>query len=53
MAFCVRDGEIDRDVMNLFLDSRLFWDYGKEYLPEKQLDDVDIESIKAIYNNEN
>lgn len=52
MAFCVRDGDIDREVMNLFLDSKLFMDYAKEYLPEEQQDQVDIQKIKVIYQND-
>lgn len=51
MAYCVRDGDIDRDIMNLFIDSSLYLKYGKAHLPEEQIDDVDIEKIKAIYKD--
>ena len=39
----VEDDHIDRDVFELFLTSGVFIDYAKRYLPESQLDDVDID----------
>lgn len=39
----VDDNHIDREVFELFLTSGVYIDYAKRYLPDSQLDEVDIE----------
>ncbi|MCD4828125.1 MAG: GAF domain-containing protein [Candidatus Cloacimonetes bacterium] len=50
MGFCAKDGEIDKDILNLFIDSGLYLKYANEYLKPKQIDDVDTDKIKSMYN---
>ena len=50
MAFMVKDGEIDKDLVELLMDSKLYLKYAKEFLKPEQIDDVDIDAIKWIYN---
>ncbi len=50
MAFMIKDGEIDKDLVELLIDSKLYLKYAKEFLKPEQIDDVDIEAIKGIYN---
>jgi len=50
MAFMVKDGEIDADLLDLLIDSGLYLEYAKKFLKHQQIDDVDIEKIKAMYH---
>jgi HD-GYP domain-containing protein (c-di-GMP phosphodiesterase class II) len=50
MAFCAKDHEIDKDLLNLFIDSELYLEYAKKFLNDYQIDEVDIDKIKALYN---
>lgn len=50
MAFMVKDGEIDKDLVELLIDSELYLEYAKKFLKPAQIDKVDIEAIKGIYN---
>lgn len=50
MAFMVKDGEIDKDLVELLMDSRLYLKYAEEFLKPEQIDDVDIDAIKRICN---
>ncbi len=50
MAFMVKDGEIDKDLVELLMDSKLYLKYAEEFLKPEQIDDVDIDAIKGIYN---
>jgi HD-GYP domain-containing protein (c-di-GMP phosphodiesterase class II) len=49
LAHTARDNEIDKDILTLLLDSGLFLKYAKKNLKPEQIDDVEIEKIKAIY----
>ncbi|MCK4312732.1 MAG: GAF domain-containing protein [Candidatus Cloacimonetes bacterium] len=49
MAFMVKDGEIDKSILNLLIDSGLYLEYAKKFLKPEQIDDVDTEKIKAMY----
>lgn len=50
MAFCVRDGELDRDLVDFFLDSGLYLDFAKEFIAPSQIDNPDITALKKIYS---
>jgi len=50
MAFMVKDGEIDKDLVELLMDSKLYLKYAEEFLKPEQIDDVDIDAIKGMYN---
>ena len=50
MAFCAKDNEIDKDLLNLFIDSKLYLEYAQKFLKEDQIDNVNTEKIKALYN---
>jgi len=49
MAFMVKDGEIDKDLVELLIDSKLYLKYAEKFLKPDQIDDVDINAIKEIY----
>ncbi len=49
MAFMAKDNEIDKDLLDLLLDSGLFMDYAKKFLKPEQIDNPDIEKIKSMY----
>lgn len=36
------DNHIDSDLFDLFLNSGIYLDYGRQFLAESQIDDVDI-----------
>ncbi|WP_072680443.1 HD domain-containing phosphohydrolase [Arcobacter sp. LA11] len=42
LSFMVKDKHIDEDVFKLFLESKVYLDYAKEYLSSEQIDSVDI-----------
>ena len=46
----IKDGEIDKDLVELLIDSKLYLRYAEEFLKPKQIDDVDIDAIKKMYN---
>ncbi len=50
IAFCVKDGELDSDLVDFFLDSGLYLEFAKEHLLPSQIDDVDITALKKIYH---
>ncbi len=50
MAFMVKDGEIDKDLVDLLIDSKLYLKYAEKFLKPEQIDDVDIKAIKGMYN---
>ena len=39
----VQNNHVDRDVFELFLRSGIYLEYARRYLPEAQIDEVDIE----------
>jgi len=49
MAFCVKDGDLDKDLVDFFLDSGLYLEYAQNYMGEKMIDPVDIPALKKIY----
>jgi len=52
MAFCVKDREIDGDILDFFIDSGLYLEFAKNFMPPEQIDDVDFTAIKKIYHPE-
>ena len=49
IARCVRDGELDRDLVDFFLDSGLHLDFAKQFMDPAQIDNPDIKALKQIY----
>jgi HD-GYP domain-containing protein (c-di-GMP phosphodiesterase class II) len=45
MSFMKRDGHIDPDLFDLFVESGVYKDYAKEYLKPEQIDEVDVEAM--------
>jgi HD-GYP domain-containing protein (c-di-GMP phosphodiesterase class II) len=50
MAFCVKDGELDKDLVDFFLDSGLYLDFANKFMDPAQIDSPDIEALKKIYS---
>ncbi len=42
LSFMVKDKQIDEDIFRLFLESKVYLEYAKEYLEPEQIDTVDI-----------
>lgn len=40
LGFMKKDGHIDPDTFNLFIEEKIYLDYAKKYLQENQIDDV-------------
>jgi len=49
MGFMVKDQHLDRDLFELFLDSGVYRQYGEDHLLPDQVDDVDLDAIRALY----
>jgi HD-GYP domain-containing protein (c-di-GMP phosphodiesterase class II) len=49
MAFCVKDGDLDRDLLDFFIDSGLYQEFADKYMDPNQIDAVDLAAIKKIY----
>ena len=49
MATMIKDGEIDKDLVELLIDSKLYLKYAGKFLKPEQIDDVDINKIKEMY----
>ena len=49
MGFMVKDQHLDRDLFELFLNSGVYRQYGEDHLLPDQVDDVDLDAIKALY----
>ena len=49
MGFMVKDQHLDRDLFELFLDSGVYRQYGKDHLLPDQVDEVDLDAIRALY----
>jgi len=45
----INNGEIDEDLVNLLIDSKLYLKYAEKFLKPEQIDDVDINKIKEMY----
>ncbi len=50
MGFMAKDREIDKDILDLFIDTKLYLDYAEEYLKPEQIDNIDVEKIKSLYH---
>ncbi|MDZ4121237.1 MAG: HD domain-containing phosphohydrolase, partial [Candidatus Cloacimonadaceae bacterium] len=50
MAFCVKDGDLDPDLLDFFLDSGLYMDFATQNMYQEYVDTVDIEALKKIYH---
>ncbi len=50
MAFMVKDGHLDRHLVDFFMDSGLYLEFAQKNLRPEQIDPVDIPTIKAIYH---
>lgn len=50
MAFCVKDGDLDRDLLDFFIDSGLYLDFARAHMNEDQIDNVDVTAIRKIYS---
>ncbi len=49
MAFMVKDGHLDKDIVDFFLDSGLYKEYAEKYMKPEYTTEVDIAAIKAKY----
>ncbi len=50
LAFCVKDGDLDPDLVDFFLDSGLYMDFAKRFMKDEYIDPVDIPALKVIYH---
>ena len=50
MAISAKNNEIDKNLLNLFIDSGLYLEYAEKFLKKEQIDAVDIDEIKNNYN---
>lgn len=51
MAFCVKDGDLDGDLLDFFIDSGLYLDFAINHMRPEQIDDVDLAAIRKIYTS--
>ncbi|RLC48449.1 MAG: metal-dependent phosphohydrolase [Candidatus Cloacimonadota bacterium] len=49
MANDVKNGKIDKDIFELFIDKKIYLEYAKKEINPSQIDEVNIEKIKEIY----
>lgn len=49
MAFMVKDGHLDKDIVDYFLDSGLYKEYAEKYMKPEYTTEVDVAAIKAKY----
>lgn len=52
MAFCVKDGDLDSEILDFFIDSGLYMDFAKEHMNSEQIDQPDLNAVKKIYHPE-
>ncbi len=52
MAFCVKDREIDGDILDFFIDSGLYLEFAEKFMHPDQIGEVDFNAIKKIYHPE-
>ncbi len=50
MGFMAKDREIDKDILDLFIDTKLYLDYANDYLKPEQIDNIDVGKIKSLYH---
>ena len=51
LYFMVKDGDLDKDLFLLFLESGVYLEYAKKHLKPDQIDEVDIEYYKNLLEN--
>jgi HD domain-containing protein len=49
LGFMAKDKDIDSKILNLLIDSGLYMEYAKEFLKPEQIDEVDFEKLKSMY----
>lgn len=49
MAFMAKDNDIDKNLLNFLIDSGIVMEYAKKFMKPYQIDNVDYDKIKAIY----
>jgi hypothetical protein len=49
VAFMVKDGHLDKDLVNYFLDSGLYLEYAKQFMKPEYTDEVNVAAIKSKY----
>ena len=49
MGFMAKDKEIDKDLLDLLIDSGLYLEYADKFLKPEQIDSPDLEKQKAFY----
>lgn len=52
LANMAKEKEIDPDLLTLFIDSKLYYEYAEIYLKPDQVDKVDFKAIKQIYQKD-
>ena len=50
MAFMVKQGHLDPDLVDFFLDSGLYLEFAKQHMDAAQIDTVDIPLLKSLYH---
>ncbi len=50
MGFMAKDREIDKDILDLLIDSKLYLAYAHDFLKPDQIDIIDVEKIKSLYH---
>ena len=49
LGFMAKDKDIDAKLLNLLIDSGLYMEYAKDNLKPEQIDEVDFDKIKSMY----
>jgi len=49
LGFMAKDKDIDAKILNLLIDSGLYMEYAKEFLKPEQIDEVDFDKLKSMY----
>jgi len=52
LASCARDGEIDWEILDFFIDSGLYKEFAELCMSSEQIDKVDAIAVKRIYHPE-
>lgn len=52
MAQCAENGEIDKDILDFFMDSGLYLEFAELCMNSDQIERIDVKSIKQIYHPE-
>ncbi|MBC8384930.1 MAG: HD domain-containing protein [Candidatus Cloacimonetes bacterium] len=46
LGFMAKDKEIDKDILKLLIDSKIYLNYARQYLNPEQLDEIDFDELK-------